>query len=470
MRIQLINTPYLASYGRLKKIAPVYFPLGLGYIAAVLRENGFREIDLFDPEAERVNWQQIKERLKEFNADIVGISSVTATYRMAKQIAKLVKRIKPSVLVVMGGIHVSALPRETLLETPEIDLVVVGEGEYTMVDICQKGRKNFFSIPGIFYKSGQKIICTKPRSFIEDLDQIPYPARELVNPENYQPPSHMDIGEKSTSLISSRGCPGNCTFCASRIVAGRKFRAHSPEYVVGEIDYLERKYGFRHFIFEDDAFTIDRQRVEGICQLLLKRKKKILWSCFGRVNSVDKGLLKMMGKSGCYLVGFGIESGDERILKNIKKGISLSECREVFKLSREIGLKTQGFFMIGNPGETVESIKKTIKLAIELDPDYAFFSPLVPYPGTEIYQKYRELGLTPSLDWGNYSAFGDNLALRIPGFSSEKIRYFCSLANQKFYLRPTYLWRRIKNLSSFAEFKSSLKGAIGILAKSFEKI
>lgn len=467
MKIQLINTPYLETYGSLKKIAPVYFPLGLGYIAAVLRENGFKKIDLFDPEAEKADWQQIEGRLKKFSADIIGISCVTATYSIAQKIAKLAKRINSSTLIVMGGIHVSALPRESLLETPEIDLVVVGEGEYTMLDICRK-EKTFFTIPGIFYRSGSKIIGTKPRLFIDDLDQIPNPARDLVNLENYQPPSHMNVGRKSVTLISSRGCPGTCTFCASRIVAGRKFRVHSPEYVVGEIEHLRNNYGFNHFIFEDDAFTIDRERVVRICRLLLKRKNKIIWSCFGRVNFIDTNLLKIMKGAGCYLIGFGVESGDEKILRNIKKGISLSDCRKVFKLSRRIGLKTQGFFMIGNPGETVESIKKTIKLAIELDPDFAFFSPLVPYPGTEIYQEHRRLGLSPSGEWSNYSAFGDNLALKNKNFPPETISCYCSLANKKFYLRPEYLWRRIKGVSSLAELEASLYGAIGIFTKSLK--
>lgn len=470
MRIQLINTPYLDTYGSLKKIAAVYFPLGLGYIAAVLRENGFYEIDLFDPEAEKSNWKEVKERIKNFDADVVGLSCVTATYPTAKRIAKLVKSTNKKALVVIGGVHVSALPKETIKDCPAIDLVAIGEGEYTFLEICQKLEKgeNLGDILGIALRKGKKIFLSPARQFILNLDKIPFPARYLVDLNNYRTPSHMEIGEKSITLISSRGCPAQCTFCASYVVAGRRFRAHSPEYVIREIDYLQAKYGYQYFIFEDDSFTIDKERVKEICRQLIKRKKKIIWSCFGRVTTVDRSVLRLMEKSGCYLIGYGIESGDQVIRKNIKKGITEEQCRRAFRLSKEVGLKTQGFFMIGNPGETEETVKKTIDLAIELDPDLAFFSPLVPYPGTEIYNQLCGVHFDPSRDWVDYSAFGDNLALRLHNIPSKKLKYYCSLANRKFYLRPAYIFKRVKNLSSFAELRASLRGAFALFSKFFK--
>lgn len=470
MRIQLINTPYLDSYGSLKKIAAVYFPLGLGYIASVLRENEFYEIDLFDPEAERSNWDEIENRVRRFDGEVVGLSCVTSNYPVAKKIAKMIKRINNKTLVVIGGIHVSALPKQTLADCPEFDLAVIGEGEYTFLEICQKKTKkeDFNNIRGIAIRKGENIFLTPPRGFTLNLDKIPFPFRELVNLNNYRVPSHMDIGEKGITLISSRGCPAQCTFCASQVVAGRKFRAHSPEYVIREIEYLQGKFGINYFIFEDDSFTIDKKRVYEICQRLLKRRKKIFWSCFGRVNTVDRSLLQLMKKSGCCLIGFGIESGDELIRKNIKKGITEEQCRKAFKLSREVGLKTQGFFMMGNLGETEETMKKSINFAIELNPTMVFFSPLVPYPGTEIYNNFNGQSFDPSMNWSDYSAFGDQLALKLHHISSKKLRYFCSLANRKFYLRPSFLYDRMRNVSSLAELKSSLTGAFAILSKSFK--
>lgn len=472
MRIQLINTPYLETYGSLRKIAAVYFPLGLGYIAAVLRENGFYEIDLFDPEAERFGWEDIKDRIKSFEAEVIGLSCVTATYPAARKIARLIKSINKEAFVVIGGVHVSAVPEETVQECPEIDLVVIGEGEYTFLEICQRleKREKLDNLPGIALRQGRKILCSSARNFITDLDRIPFPARHLVDLSKYTTPSHMDIGEKSVTLISSRGCPAQCTFCASWIVAGRKFRAHSPDYVVREIEYLQGKYGFKYFIFEDDSFTIDKERVQQICRLLIKRKKKIIWSCFGRVTTVDRSVLKLMKKAGCYLIGYGIESGDKLIRKNIKKGITEEQCRKAFKLSKEAGLKTQGFFMIGNPDETEETIKKTIDFAIQLNPTLAFFSPLVPYPGTEIYNNLCGEHFTPSYNWSNYSAFGNHLAFRLHSLPLEKIKHYCSLANRRFYLRPAYIAERLKGLSSLSELKASLKGGFALLSRSLRLI
>lgn len=467
MKIQLINTPYLDTYGSLRKIAAVYFPLGLGYIAAVLRENGFYEIDLFDPEAEGLNWKEVRERIKNFDADVIGLSCVTATYPAAKKLAKLVKSVNKKALLIVGGVHVSALPQETLKDCSAIDLVVIGEGEYTFLEICQRLEKgeSLDHISGIALRKGKRIFFTPARQFTHNLDKIPFPARYLVDLNHYTTPAHMTVGEKSITLISSRGCPSQCTFCASHVVAGRRFRAHSPEYVVREIDYLQRKYGYQYFIFEDDSFTIDRERVEEICRQLIKRKKKIIWICFGRVTTVDKPLLKLMKRAGCYLIGYGVESGDQAIRRNIKKGITEEQCLKVFKLSKEVGLKTQAFFMIGSPGETEETVKKTINLAIKLDPSLAYFNPLVPYPGTEIYDQFCGVHFDPSKNWANYSAFGDKLALELHDISSKKLKYYCALANRRFYLRPAYILKRIKNLSSLAELRASLKGAFALFFK-----
>lgn len=467
MRVQLINTPYLDVYGSLRKIAAVYFPLGLGYLASVLEENGLDQIDLFDPEAERADMSEIAEKIKKVKADVIGLSCVTASYPTAKKISKIVKKVNPEAVLVFGGVHVSALPRETLEDCPEIDLLVLGEGEYTFLKICQQVAKGLtdFNFSGTAFRRGSKIIVKPYSDFISDLDQIPFPARHLVNLDNYCVPPHMNFGKKSATLISSRGCPARCTFCASRTVAGSKFRAHSADYVVSEIKHLQEKYGVDHYIFEDDSFTISKRRVEDICRKLLKLEKAVTWSCFGRVNSIDGDLLKLMKKAGCLLIGYGVEAGNDKVRQLIKKGISKDQCRRAFQLSHKAGMKTQGFFMIGNPGETEETIKETIDFAIELDPTLAFFSPLVPYPGTEIYKDCLKFSLNPSNNWSTYSAFGDNLALSLHQLPLGKLKNYCSLANKKFYLRLSYLLRRIINLSSVSEIKDLTYGGLTLLAK-----
>lgn len=470
MKIQLINVPYRNAYGSLKKISAVYFPLGLGYIASVLRQNGFAQVDVFDPEAENSNFVEIENRINNFSPEVVGLSFVTVNYAFAQKIAKIIKKINPAILVVAGGIHASALPKETLLENPEIDLVIIGEGEYTFLEICKNVslKKNINSIPGIAYKNGKKVFFTSLREPLQDLDQLPFPSRDLVDMRNYFAPSHMDIGKKSVTLISSRGCPARCTFCASSIIAGRKFRAHSPEYIIREINFLQEKYGIDHFIFEDDSFTINKERVEKLCKQLIKMKQKIVWSCFGRVTTVDKKLLDLMKKAGCYLIGYGVESGNNAILRKIKKGITKQQCLTAFRISKKAGLRTQGFFMIGHPGDTKETIMETINFAIKLNPSVAFFSPLVAYPGTEIYNDSFKLRINPSEDWSNYSPFGDHLAVKLNDISSGDLKYYCSLAYRKFYLRPKYLLDKLKSISSFEEFKASFLGGCVLLSKSFK--
>ena len=342
MRVVLINTPYLDLYGAINVGHNSYFPLGLGYIAAVLREGG-HEAHLLDPEAEGLTREELLARILEIQPDLVGISCATPAFKSARAIADMVKKNTPA-LVVVGGVHVSSHPKEILESCAEFDVVVFGEGEITSLEICQRYKaghpESLENIAGLVYRVQGEVKQNPPRLKIADLDSLPLPARDLVNLDNYRLQPLFDHGVKSATMITSRGCPSHCTYCASFLTMGKKFRAHSPEYTIREIKHLVEKYGVKHIYFVDDTFTMDRQRVFRICELLDKEKIKIKWTFFGRVDTVDEELLRVMREHGADQIIFGIESGDLQVLKNIRKEVTLEQCRQALSISNKLGYRT----------------------------------------------------------------------------------------------------------------------------------
>lgn len=458
MRVALVNAPFIDLYGPIKVAAGRYFPLGLGYIASTLR-NDKHEIIIIDPEAEGISYEETRKRLRDFKPEIVGISSATPNFGRALKIARMAKE-EGVPLVVLGGTHASSMPELIMQNYTDIDAVVVGEGERTMQELCSG--KTFPDIKGIVYRQNGKICMTPPRPVIDDVDTLPFPARELVNIDWYRPNTYVDRGKRSATLITSRGCPSQCVFCASHTTLGKKFRAHSAGYVLQEIEYLIKQYGTEHFIFNDDTFTMNKRRVEEICNMILSKNLRIEWYCFARVNTVDRELLSLMKRAGCSSVGLGIESGDEQILKDLKKGIMPEMSVETLRLCNELGIKTFAFFIFGCPGETTETIKKTIQFAKRIKPTLAFFNMLVPYPGTEIFNKaYTDLRMIES--WDDFVAIGVNPVVGSAGISREELQMWVSKANLSFYLRPSQLWAILKQIKSWRELKVNILGGYGLL-------
>ncbi len=461
MKIILINTPFIELYGPIKIAAGRYFPLGLGYIAAVLKREG-HDVVIIDPEAQGLDYPGIRRAIRDFKPDVAGLSAATPSFEQACRIARIAREEGVSDII-LGGAHASSVPSLVLEKCPDINLVAIGEGEGIMSDLC-KGRP-LDEIEGIAYRKDGEIRFTKPREFIADVDSLPFPARELVDLGLYRPNTYVDMGKRSATLITSRGCPSRCIFCASHKTLGRRFRVHSPGYVISEMEHLMEKYNIEHFIFNDDTFTVNRKRVLEICSLITSRKMKVNWYCFARVDTLDRELLSVMMKAGCSSIGLGIESGDAEVLKNLKKGITLEQSRRAMKICNEAGIETYAFFILGSPGESLASMRRTINFAKELKPTLAFFNMMVPYPGTEVFSS---LNLNPdSIDnWKDFVAIGTTSAIRSPGISEDELERLVSEANSAFYLRPSQIFRILRHVRTWKRFRIYLLGGTGLMLQA----
>lgn len=473
MKVVLINTPYLYVYGRINVGRNFTFPLGLGYIAAVLRDAG-HDVTLRDPEPQSLNLSGIRKKLVEESPEVVGITCATPNFGMACQIARITKQDTDAVTV-LGGVHASAVPEMILNNHPEFDIIAVGEGEYTMLDLCNTYNSNIVNldeVKGIVFRKNGLLHKTSPRPFISDVDKLPFPARDLVDLNKYRLQVHLDRGKTSTTMITSRGCPYRCTFCASHLTMGYKFRPHSPEYVVREIEHLIDNYGIELISFVDDTLTIDQERTKQICNLIIDREIDIDWFCFARVNTVSRELLELMKKAGCYCLLYGVESANKEVLKDIKKGITPNQSRKALKISNELGFKTEASFILGNPKDTRETIEETINFAIELKPVIASFNRLVPYPGTEIFEKYyrSKLETTNDNEWDNFVPKGVNVVVESKTLSKQDLQRYTVKAYSKFYLRPSQILHMLRHIESFAEFKVYFRGGFGLLRQIFSWI
>ncbi|MCS7121494.1 MAG: B12-binding domain-containing radical SAM protein [Archaeoglobaceae archaeon] len=415
-------------------------PLGLCYLASCLREAGFK-VKIIDDLVEKLNFEELIKKIK--NAIMVGITSTTPTFNSALNYAKKIKE-KLSTFIILGGVHVTFKPYDAMKSY--VDAVCIGEGEETIVEVAERveAGKNLEGVKGIFYREGEKIIENQPRKFIEDLDRIPFPAYDLISLEKY---TVLGKRLRSFPMITSRGCPFSCNYCSSSLFMGKKFRARSAKNVVDEIEWLVNDFKARSIAFSDDTFTLNKKRVEEICKEIKNRGLEISWSCSSRVDTVDEDTIKIMKEAGCKAIYFGVESASERILKYYKKRISVEKAFKAVNLAKKYKITTICSFIVGAPDETKEEMEKTLKLAIDLDPNYAQFSVLTPYPGTEIYEEARSKGLLLTENYDEYTAAKPVLSNFY--LKPEEISEFLKKCYLKFYLRPKFLFRELRkgNLS-----------------------
>ena len=357
-----------------------YPPLGIAYVAAVLEKNDYT-VKIFDFSLHPEKDIDIKiNEVIDFHPDIVGITCMTNTYSNALEIAKRLKKYL-NAPIAFGGPHPTVYPEDTL-KNPEIDFVIIGEGEYTTLELLQSSRDEVKHVKGLGYKDNGKVFINPYRSYIGNQDEFPHPARHLLNMTAYS--LSTPEGEKMATIMSSRGCPYGCTYCFKGLF-GRKYRARSPENILEEILELKNKFGYTCFYFIDDIFTFDAERVKKICSLIQEKNLKIGWQCLARVDNVDYDRLKAMKAAGCFKIHLGIESGNAKVLEGIKKGIKLHQVRETVENCKKVGIKTKGYFMLGLPGDTEETMRETITFAYDLDLDEKMFSVTTPFPGTEMW-------------------------------------------------------------------------------------
>jgi anaerobic magnesium-protoporphyrin IX monomethyl ester cyclase len=426
MKILLINPPQVFYSGSEPPAGNL--PIGLMYLAAVLDKAGYQVeiLDAFmadcapqkngDAISVGMPYNQIKEEIQKRKPDIVGIAGpFSCQIENSLIISDLTKQVDPKILTVVGGPHVTTVPQGFLEEAKNVDVAVVGEGEFAMLEIAQyfEGKKQLKDIKGIAYRQDGNVIVNPPRPFIENLDELPYPAYHLVDKEQYL--SNKKIGyrsfqDRAISMITSRGCPFNCCFCAVHLHMGQGFRAHSASYVLNHIQYVVDNFKVKNIFFEDDNLTLDLKRFEDICDGIIERKIKIGWETPNgvRADCLNLNLLRKMKQSGCNSVFVGVESGDQQILDNvICKSLDLNRVVEFAKNSKDIGLKTGAFYIIGFPGETKANMQRTVDFALVLKRDYDVGMHLfmaTPSYGTRLYAECKAKGyLQEDLSWNSFA-------------------------------------------------------------------
>ena len=394
MRVLLINPFYPIS----ETPSP---PLGLAYLAAALEQAGV-QVKILDYVVYGYRKDALQSILKDFRPRIAGATAVTMTFDHARQVLKDAKTVDPDILTVMGGPHVSFCARQTLQTFPELDVIVLGEGEETLVELARTVEKaqNLDAVRGIAYRMGSAIKTTAKRNFIENLDGLPLPARHRLALGRYRA-----LG-LPISMTTSRGCPYQCIFCVGRKMVGARVRYHSAQRVAAELEYLAR-LNFHQINIADDLFTANHDRCLAVCEEILKRKLAVNWTSFARVDTVSEALLVKMKAAGCTAVSFGVESANPDILKTVKKGITLTQVLDAVRMCRRTGIIPYASFILGLPGETPATLQQTIDFAVELQQEglVSGFHILAPFPGTEVCEKSEALGLRIlTSDWSKYDA------------------------------------------------------------------
>ena len=423
MKVVLINPP--PEGVKQKWDNPGFPPLGLGYIAASLLQANI-PVEVLDAKLEETDLDETADRLSQMEADIFGLSAMTHEINMVGTLATCIKALHPKATVIVGGCHTIALPEDTLTSYQDIDVAICGEGETAICEIVRALEKgnSLAGIRGIAYRKGQEIILNENRDKIEDLDSIPDPAWELFPRTKIYP------------VMTSRGCPFKCVFCMRAM--GDMVRFRSAEGVVDEIGTLINDFGAEDIYFYDETFTMKKMRIHRILDMMIERgyHRKIRWLSQTRVNKCDQELLTKMAKAGCLEIDFGIESGNQEILKKIGKDFLLDEARETIPMVKKTGIKVANLFILGHPGETRETIMDTINFAVELNSDRVAFGIMVPYPGTEVARMaangeggYRLL----SQNWSDYNKYLGN-ALEIEGINRKELERLQAWAYLKFYL------------------------------------
>jgi len=437
--IVLVNPPLSQSerYGNLAGMGAVMPSLGLASLAAVCRDHGY-PVSIIDAAREKTTPQAIVERILQCRADYVGFTATTCGIFGAAALALELKTKNKEIQTLLGGPHVTAAPRETLGLFPQFDVGFIGEAEHSLIDFAQTmdSRGDLAKVNGIAFRRENDVHVTQRRPFIENLDSLPFPAWDLIPgfPHAYAPAAIRSRHLPAAHLVTSRGCPMQCTFC-DRSVFGDRYRLFSSAYTFAMISTLCDKFGVKDILFEDDSFTLHKQRVMQLCEMICGKGVTFSWSCLGRVDTIDTELLGFMKKAGCWQIGFGIESGNSDVLNAADKKINLDRIRETLTLTRAAGIHTKGFFILGLPGETPRTMRETKLFALTEALDDISVSLCTPFPGTALYKQAKIMGEF-SPDW-------KMMTLLYPVFVPKGLLKKQLLRAHKVFLRAFYLRPRI---------------------------
>ena len=460
MKICLVNPP--STYELIgndpviiKDQQGVYPPLGILYMAAYLKATGKYDVSIIDAQAEDLTHDQVAQRVKETKPDIVGLTAMTFTLVDVKLVVKAIRSLCKTVIII-GGPHTAIFPDECFEPNGlNADYVIVGEGEKTMDRLAEDIALG---------KAHDKIY--RQQSFIEDLNELPFPARELTHIDKYY--SVLSEDTPTTTAFSSRGCPFSCAYC-DRPALGKGFRAMSATRVADEMEWCQ-KNGIKEIFFYDDTFSVSMKRVMEICAEIRRRNIKIKWDVRTRVNVVNDDLLKAMKEAGCERIHFGVETANPRVVKELQKGTTNLQVEKAFDMCKKHGIKTLAYFMMGNPTETMEDVKETLALSRRIKPDFMQMTILSPFPATQIYLRALQEGVIEGDPWRDY-ARRINDDFRPPLWDQiytrneleKHLRWFYG----QFYLQPSFVIDRIKEVRNFGQFKRYASAGVSLLRMTF---
>jgi len=438
--ICLPSTLDVFKESKISVVIPLIPLVSIAQLASISREENYTPLVL-DLSVRRKTPVKLRiERImKKVKPEFCGITFTTPLCEEAEAMAKFIKKIDPHTKIIAGGPHATIMPKEMLKGS--FDIIVIGEGEITLKEILSG--KSLEKIDGLAFKSGSEIVVNKPRKLIADLDDLPLPDYSIFNNKDYFTPRINCKKNPVAAMETSRGCIYGCVFCSKKVF-GRCFRGKSPKRVVDEMEHI-LSFGYKEIHIWDDGFSTDLKRAKEICREIMKRNLKMPWNLYNglRVNRIDKELLILLKKSGCYRISVGVESGTQKILDNINKGIKLEDTRKAFKLAREVGIETIAFCMIGLPGETEETMKKTIDFILEIKPTISKLSILMPLPGTPIFEEWDKKGYIISKNWKDYIFHLPQKVYNHPNLDWNTINKYYNLFYRKVMLNPRFLFSRL---------------------------
>lgn len=456
----MVNPPISVSDPEVLSVLEINTPpMGLASLAAPLEHAGYG-VTIIDAPILELSFSQLEKQLTTKQPEVIGVTAMTPQIIDAFQTITIAKKVCPEAVTVLGGAHATFLPFKTLQSCSDLDIVCVGEGEQTFLELVQAIEKNgrVSKIRGTICRDNGRLIENERRPPVSNLDELPFPARHLLPMDKYRV-----LGKKIAigAILTSRGCPFRCAFCSSNRIFGKRFRARSPDNVMDEVEQVVADYNPATIEFSDDLFTLNHKRLRIICKEYKKRGINLPWACSSRVNTVSRAILREMKRAGCHLIFYGIESGSQRILDAMRKGITIGQIEEAIKWTNQARIDTYGAFILGWPGETIQEINKTITFAKNLDLDFSQFSIATPYPGTFLYDKVKEEGLLTTEDWAQFTAGRPIFATN--ELSEKDLRTLLRKAYLSFYLHSKFIIRQLRKRS----VKSFLYLTRFVVGKSF---
>jgi len=478
MKITLIQ-PCLSTsdrYGKaLGKVGPTTEPLGLAYLAGYLKKYRNDSVEIIDAVALDYSSEDLIAHIDRSKPDIVGVSISTPMYLRAKETIRILREnFGNNIKIIVGGPHVTIFPKQTLEENKDIDLALYGEAEASLMELLNalENETEFSNVKGLVYRSGDEVIVNPPMPYFENIDEIPLPARDLLQMDKYKPAPTYHRRLPCYIILTVRGCPYRCSYCSKTF--GKVVRLHSIPRVIEEMKVLIDEYHTKEIIFRDDTFTVKKKHTEELCNEIIRQglHKKIKWSCTTRVNLVTLPLLKLMKKAGCWSIHYGVESSSQRLLDLIKKDITIEQIKNAMKWTKQVGIETKAYFMVGLPTETKEETLQTIKFTKELDPDWIQVTITVPYPGTELFEIAKSDGTLKSFKWENYqtwASWADTELVYIPSGRNEKeLKALQKRAMREFYVRPKFILKQLLYIRSFHRLRTFINGAYALFLSKFK--